>query len=160
MDQFSREVEREIRRRLLEYCRGIDRCDAELVASVYHPDGTDDHGSFVGLGTDFAVYATDALRRHAVATSHVVGDSLYDVVDDTTVDVETQVMAVHRCADGDGGEYLERFGGRYFDRFELRDGAWKIAERRLTWDWDAREPVTRAFPPDRFTPSPRIPSEG
>ena len=64
-------------------------------------------------------------------------------------------MAVHRCADGEGGEYLERFGGRYFDRFVQRDGAWKIADRKLTWDWDAREPVQRAFPPGRFTPSPR-----
>ncbi len=159
MDQFPYEpghdVVREIRRRLLEYCRGIDRCDAALVASVYHPDGTDDHGSFVGLGSDFAVYATDALRRHALATSHVIGDSLYAVVDETTVDVETQVMAVHRCADGEGGEYLERFGGRYFDRFVQRDGAWKIADRKLTWDWDTREPVQRAFPPGRFTPSPR-----
>ena len=67
MDQFPYEpghdVVREIRRRLLEYCRGIDRCDAALVASVYHPDGTDDHGSFVGLGTDFAVYATDDAPR-------------------------------------------------------------------------------------------------
>lgn len=159
MDQFPDEpghdVVREIRRRLLEYCRGIDRCDAALVASVYHPDGTDDHGSFVGLGTDFAVYATDALRRHALATSHVIGDSLYAVVDDTTVDVETQVMAVHRCADVDGGEYLERFGGRYFDRFEFRGGVWRIADRKLTWDWDTREPVQRAFPAGRFTPSPR-----
>lgn len=159
MDQFPDEpghdVVREIRRRLLDYCRGIDRCDAALVASVYHPDGTDDHGSFVGLGTDFAVYATDALRRHALATSHVIGDSLYAVVDDTTVDVETQVMAVHRCADVDGGEYLERFGGRYFDRFEFRGGVWRIADRKLTWDWDTREPVQRAFPPGRFTPSPR-----
>lgn len=159
MDQFPDEpghdVVREIRRRLLDYCRGVDRCDAALVASVYHPDGTDDHGSFVGLGTDFAVYATDALRRHALATSHVIGDSLYAVVDDTTVDVETQVMAVHRCADVDGGEYLERFGGRYFDRFEFRGGVWRIADRKLTWDWDTREPVQRAFPPGRFTPSPR-----
>lgn len=122
---------------------------------MYHPDGTDDHGTFQGLGSDFAVYATDVLRRHAVSTSHVIGDSLYEGVDDVTIDVETQVMAVHRCRAADGGEYLERFGGRYFDRFECRDGDWKIAERRLTWDWDTREPVTPAFPPGRFTPSPR-----
>lgn len=125
------------------------------MASVYHPDGTDDHGTFKGLGSDFAVYATDILRKHAVATSHVIGDSLYDVIDESTVDVETQVTAVHRCREDDGSEYLERFGGRYFDRFERRDGDWKIAERRLTWDWDVREAVTPAFKPGRFTPSPR-----
>jgi len=145
-------AEAAIRRRLLEYCRGIDRCDAEIVAGVYWPDGTDDHGSFAGLGTDFAVYATQALAQHALATTHLIGDTLFDWVDATSVDVETPVMAVHRC----DGEYLERFAGRYFDRFTARDGDWRIAERRLTWDWDVREEVTRAFPPGRFTPSPRV----
>ena len=33
--------------------------------------------------------------------------------------------------------------------------AGSIADRKLTWDWDAREPVQRAFAPGRFTPSPR-----
>jgi len=37
-------AESEIRRRLLDYCRGVDRCDAELVASTYHADAIDDHG--------------------------------------------------------------------------------------------------------------------
>jgi SnoaL-like domain len=149
-------AERAIRRRLLEYCRGIDRCDADLVAGVYHPDGTDDHGSFQGLGVDFARYATDALARHAIATSHVIGDSLIDFLDSTTADVETPVTAVHRVRDeASGGEVLERFGGRYFDRFECRDGDWRISERRLTWDWDTLEPIDPAFPPGRFTPSPR-----
>jgi hypothetical protein len=152
-DQLA--AEHAIRRRLLEYCRGIDRCDAELVAGVYHPDGTDDHGNFKGPGVDFARYATDALARHAVATSHVIGDSLIDFVDPMVADVETPVMAVHRVRTADGSEVLERFGGRYFDRFECREGDWRIAERRLTWDWDTLERIDPAFPPGRFTPSPR-----
>lgn len=147
-------AERAIRRRLLEYCRGIDRCDADLVAGAYHTDGTDDHGSFQGLGADFAVRAVDTLRAHAVSTMHVVGDSIIEFSDAVTAEVETPVLAWHRCAD-DTGDYLERFGGRYFDRFECRAGDWRIAERRLTWDWDARERIDPAFPPDRFTPSPR-----
>jgi ketosteroid isomerase-like protein len=147
-------AEREIRRRLLDYCRGIDRCDADLVASVYHPDATDDHGGFSGSGIDFARYATEKLREHAEATMHVIGDSLIDFTSDTTADVETPVLAWHRCRDDDG-PYLERFGGRYFDTFERRDGAWKITHRLVTHDWDAKERVTPAFPPARFTPSPR-----
>ena len=35
----------EIHEVLMRYCRGIDRCDAELLHSVYHPDATDDHGT-------------------------------------------------------------------------------------------------------------------
>src|SRR5262245_42303050 len=64
--------ERAIRRRLVDYCRGIDRCDAELVASVYHPDATDDHGSFKGLGVEFAAYATDRLREAFATTTHTL----------------------------------------------------------------------------------------
>jgi hypothetical protein len=147
-------AEREIRRRLLDYCRGIDRCDPDLVASVYHPDATDDHGGFRGSGLDFARYATEKLRAHAEATTHLIGDSIIDFTGPGTAEVETSVLAWHRCRDDDG-PYLERFGGRYFDTFEHRDGAWKISHRLVTHDWDALERITPAFPPARFTPSPR-----
>jgi hypothetical protein len=147
-------AERAIRRRLLDYCRGIDRCDAELVASVYWPDATDDHGAYRGSGVDFGRYATEKLREHAEATSHLIGDSIFDVESDDVVLVETPVWAVHRCRDADG-EFVERFGGRYLDRFERRDGEWRIADRLVTHDWDVKERIERAFPPGRFTPSPR-----
>ena len=147
-------AEREIRRRLLDYCRGIDRCDAALVASVYFDDATDDHGAYQGSGVEFGKYATEKLREHAEATSHFIGDSIYDFEGDDVVLVETPVWAIHRCRDAEG-EYLERFGGRYFDRFERRDGEWRIADRLVTHDWDVKEHIDRAFPPGRFTPSPR-----
>ncbi len=155
MDDFvERDAERAIRRALLDYCRGIDRCDADLVASAYHPDATDDHGGFRGSGADFARYATEKLRDHAEATMHVIGDSIIDFDDEHTARVETTVLAWHRCRD-DEGPYLERFGGRYFDTFECRDGRWRIAHRLVTHDWDVKERIEPAFTPGRFTPSPR-----
>ena len=141
--------EREIRRRLLDYCRGIDRCDAELVASVYHADATDDHGVFNGLGVDFAHYATSRLRDHCEATMHFLGDSIIDF-DGLLANVETYVLAWHRCRDDDG-VFHERFGGRYVDRFERRDGTWRIAHRLCIREWDAKDRVELAFPPGRFT---------
>ncbi len=72
-----------------------------------------------------------------------------------TADVETPIMALHRCR-GDDGEFFERFGGRYFDHFECRDGDWRIAHRKLTQDWDTKELVEPAFVPNRFHPSPRL----
>jgi len=148
-------AERAIRRCLLDYCRGIDRCDADLVASVYHPDGTDDHGSFKGLGVDFARMATTVLRQHAVATTHFLGNAFIDFTSATTAEVESQVLAWHRVRNADGSEYLEQFGGRYFDRFECRDGDWRIAHRALSLDWVLKETIDPSFPPGQFTPSPR-----
>lgn len=147
-------AERAIRRCLADYCRGIDRCDAELVASVYHPDATDDHGSFVGLGIDFARLATAKLRNYARATTHFIGEPIIDFESATVALVETPVLAWHRVADSDG-EFLENFSGRYFDRFECRDGDWRIADRRLTHDWDTKVRIEPAFAPGTFQPSPR-----
>lgn len=127
-------AEREIRRRMLDYCRGIDRCDAELVASTYHPDSTDDHGAFQGSGEDLARHATAALLDRYEATMHTIGDSIIDFVDDRTAYVETYVFADHRGRDNDG-DFLERFGARYIDRFENRDSAWLVADRVVAVEW-------------------------
>lgn len=127
-------AEREIRRRMLDYCRGIDRCDAELVASSYHDDAVDDHGAFQGSGHDLARFATAALLENYDATMHTLGDSIIDFTDDTTAYVETYVFADHRGHDDDGS-FLERFGARYLDRVDKRDGAWRIADRVVVVEW-------------------------
>lgn len=144
------EDERAIRRTLHRYCRGIDRCDAELVASVYHPGATDDHGAFKGLGADFATYATEALRRRTEATHHMIGEPDIEFVSPDVAHVETYVSAVHRCRDDDG-PFLERFGGRYVDRFERREGSWLIAHRICIHEWNVKERIELAWAYDRFT---------
>jgi hypothetical protein len=137
----------------------VDRGDAELVASVYHPDGTDDHGSFKGLGSDFAVYATTRLPARYRATQHTIANTVIDFVDDDTARVESHVCARHLRDEGDDVLAMETFFGRYVDRFERRDGTWKIAERVVVHDWDLAEPVTLAFPPGRFTEGARGPAD-
>ena len=153
MDPELRQLidERAILRRLTDYCRGVDRCDAALVASVYHPDGTDDHGSFKGLGVDFAVYVTTRLAERYEATMHTIANVIIDFNSPDSADVECHVCARQRRIDGDQ-TVLETFGGRYLDRFERRDGEWRIAHRTVVHEWDKVETVELAFPPGRFTP--------
>ena len=43
---------------LMLYSRAVDRMNAEQIKSTYWPDGTDDHGSFVGSGSDWGDAAT------------------------------------------------------------------------------------------------------
>ena len=90
MDQDLQRLldERAIQRRLVDYCRGVDRRDAALVASVYHPDGTDDHGSFKGLGVDFSEYVTRRLGERYEATLHTISNAVIDFTGPDTADVE------------------------------------------------------------------------
>ena len=44
---------------LCTYCRGVDRCDADLVRSAYHEDSYDDHGYCDAL---YAMLAHNSLR--------------------------------------------------------------------------------------------------
>lgn len=142
--------ERAIERRLVDYCRGVDRGDAHLVASVYHPDGTDDHGSFKGLGVDFARYVTSRLSTRYEATMHTVGNTVIRFAGPDVAHVESHVCARQRRRD-EHGAVLETFGGRYVDRFECREGEWKIAHRTVVHEWDQLERIEPAFPPGRFT---------
>ena len=61
-DLFARE---EIGDVVKDLARGTDRLDAELMASCYHPDGTDDHNVFRGTGTEFAQWVVDTLPHFA-----------------------------------------------------------------------------------------------
>lgn len=142
-------AEREIRRRLVDYCHGVDRCDAALTASAYHPDATDDHGSFVGTGHEFADYAARRLAEGYDATQHTTADPAIDFVSDTAADVVTYVHAEHVGHDDDG-LFLVTFEGEYHDRFEERDGTWRIADRKVVHSWDATRRIEAAFDPGRF----------
>lgn len=152
-------AEREIRRRLVDYCRGIDACDAALTASAYHPDAIDDHGSFKGNGHEFAVYAAESLATRFEMTQHTTGDPAIDFVDDSTASAVTYVRAEHVGRDHDG-RLLVTFEGEYRDRFEYRDGAWRIAARTVVHAWDQTERIEPAFEPGRFTDRIRRPPVG
>ena len=104
------------------YARGIDRHDADLVASCYHPDAIDDHGSFVGSGREVAEWAIashqGARTQNHITTHHVelAGDTAHG---------QTYFLVVARSSAG----VVRYVSGRYVDRFERRDGEWRIADR-------------------------------
>lgn len=121
--------------------RAIDRCDADLVRSVFHPDATDDHGMFKGTAADFVPWVMEVLagmRR----TQHVIGNVLVEV-DGNNARGEAYFIA-HHClpgADGAGDTFMVA-AGRYLDRFEKRAGEWRIAHRGAVYDWSTTAPST------------------
>jgi len=133
----------EIHETLMRYCRGIDRCDEELLRSVYHPDAVDNHGQFNGKAADFIPWALKGLQRDA-STMHFVGNELIEPQGDTAWS-ESYLIAVHRRREKDGSLVDLTFGARYVDRFERRQGSWKIAHRQVVFDWSRIDPVERSF---------------
>ena len=100
----------EIHEVLMRYCRGIDRCDAELLHSVYHPDATDDHGLFKGRAADFIPWALKALVRDD-GTSHYIANELIEV-DGNVAHCESYFFGIHRRQEKDGGTVDLVFSGR------------------------------------------------
>jgi ketosteroid isomerase-like protein len=134
---------REIHEVLMRYCRGIDRCDAELLHSVYHPDATDDHGLFKGKAADFVPWALKSLGRDE-GTSHYIANELIEVEGDVAY-CESYFFAVHRRQNKDGTKADLIFAGRYVDRFERREGRWKIAHRQVVFDRSRIDKIEKSF---------------
>jgi hypothetical protein len=130
----------EIRAVVHGYCRAADRCDGELLRSVYHPDATEDHGGFVGGAAQFCDEVIPRLRALWTGTHHVLGQ-IHIELDGDVAHVESYFVGYHvRAPDERGRVLMWQLGGRYVDRFERRDSAWLIAHRLLIEDWeDMRE---------------------
>ena len=104
-----------------DLARGTDRLDRELMASCYHPDGTDDHNVFRGTGTEFAQWVVDTLP-HFQATMHFIGPPRIRN-DGDVAKVDTYCVAHHVSKpDADGMQTDMVLGLRYVDRFERRAG--------------------------------------
>lgn len=130
----------------IRYCRGIDRCDADVVKSAYHPDAYDDHGTFKGNAWEFAEYATVALRRYR-ATMHAIMNHLVTDVDVAagTAKGEIYCQAFH-LHESDGHQTVDWWWGRYIDQYTCRDGDWRIAHRVCVHEWTMELPIERAMP--------------
>jgi ketosteroid isomerase-like protein len=115
---------------LIRYCRAVDRLDMELLASVYHPDAIDDHGDWVGDAPTFVSRAKHFMTKHFEATQHRLSNITIELDGDVAY-VESYVLATHILAENG----IEVGGARYVDRFERRQGEWRIAYRTVVMDW-------------------------
>ena len=149
MDEMQRVLdEAAIHRVLVQYCRGVDRGDEELIAAVYWPDATDDHGIYKGSGPGFAPYVVKALNAHALATTHLIANVTIELAAGVA-HVESYTLARHKLR-RDGRLVLETFAGRYLDRFEKRGAEWRIAHRQVVHDWSKLEPIAAEYPNEAF----------
>ncbi|WP_177204161.1 nuclear transport factor 2 family protein [Sphingobium sp. AP50] len=124
---------------LARLARALDRCDRALALSAYHEDGWDAHGSFNGPAAEFVDWAIDTQSSHFIWTSHYL-TNIYIELDGDKAAVETYVQVIMRF-ERDGRLYDLAGCGRYLDRFECREGLWKIAHRQVIGDWNRVDPI-------------------
>ena len=129
---------------LMRYSRGVDRGDGELVVSCFHPDATLDMGR---RPMSAAALAEGITKMTATGTMHFIGNE-YVEVDGDAAHSETYFISYATITGQDQPATRSR-GGRYLDRFERRDGAWKIARRLLVDEWSRVDAL-----PAPITPPP------
>lgn len=128
-------AERAIRQVPARYCRGIDRHDLALVRSCYHDDAADEHGSFTGTADEYIAWVGKLLSRYAM-TMHLLAAPSVERVGDVAL-VETYGLSFHRSRpeEADDAKLNLMTGFRFVDRFERRQGEWKIAHRVAVTEW-------------------------
>ena len=124
------------------YMRGLDRLDKALLRSTFHDDATTDYGFFQGGPDDFTEMAYGALQDH-LANHHMIGQTLIDIEGEVAFG-EIYFQAFHRIIT-DGEERDLFICGRYVDRYEKRNGVWKIAFRSEVNDWSRNDPATDGY---------------
>ncbi len=121
---------------LNRFCRGMDRFDQELFLSAFHSDATIAAGVFVGGPTALYDWAKALHDQGQVATHHGLLNHNCEI-QGSTAHTETYYMFVGR--NRDDSNWIA--GGRYIDRLERRDGAWRIALRTNVIEWSGVLPT-------------------
>lgn len=145
--------EHQLRKLVHRYCRAVDRGDVAELRSLYHHDAEDAHGAFSsGSAADF-IDQMMAARPHLRSMQHHVTTANF-AVDGEKAEGEVYTIATHTFAARDRDVDLI-VGGRYLDRYDKRDGTWRIIERAIVTDWaqvsdpsavDLSHPITRDTP--------------
>lgn len=123
---------------LNHYCQASDRHDHNTLRSLYHPDAIDDHGAFFkGLASEFidqlpAIQAPMKILHHNLTTVNIALDNSAEEC--VYAEGEVYVLAYHQVETEDGLMDL-LIGGRYFDKYEKRDGLWKFSYKAVVADW-------------------------
>jgi hypothetical protein len=121
---------------LTRFSRGMDRFDRELFLSAFHPDATIAAGVFVGGPKPLYDWASALHQQGQMATHHNLLNLTCEIEGDTA-HTETYYLFVGR--NRDDTNWIA--GGRYIDRLERRDGAWRIALRTNVIEWSGVIPT-------------------
>ncbi|SFO35712.1 nuclear transport factor 2 family protein [Sphingomonas sp. OK281] len=121
---------------LTRFARGMDRFDRDAFLSAFHVDAEIAAGPFVGQPAALYDWARDLHDHGQSATQHVLLNHSCDLDGDTA---HTETYYLFAARNRDDSNWIA--GGRYIDRFERRDGAWRVASRSTVIEYSGLLPT-------------------
>ncbi len=140
----------QLRKLVHAYCRAVDRGDFAQLKKLYHHDAVDAHGEFSAGTADDFVNQLAAARPYIRSMQHNI-TTVNFAISGRVAEGEIYTIAIHTLV-GSGRDLDVVVGGRYLDKYEKRDGVWKIIERTIVTDWahvndpssaDLSHPITK-----------------
>ena len=117
---------------VVRYFVGVDRLDAELIGSTYHPDAVDDRGHHTFQGATAGPDIVASNTKNMGSTRHHVTSQLVEL-DGDTARCETYCQGFHITA-GDSPRCMLT-ASRYLDELEKREGEWRFVRRSSVMDY-------------------------
>lgn len=116
--------------------RGTDRFDRDLFLSAFHADAIIAAGPFVGTAAELYDWSAKLQAMMHKGTLHSLLNHHCDLDGDTA---HTETYYLYIAANHDDTNILA--AGRYIDRFDRRDGAWRVAARNTVIEWSVVQPA-------------------
>lgn len=127
---------------LLGIARGVDRYDPELLSACIHEDALLDMGGETAIAGGTFAAAMKPPAAPPIGRMHLVANPVISVSGDEA-SCESYIVSCQELSQGEGSETRLR-AGRYLDRFERRDGIWKLIHRTMVDEWARTDAVKQA----------------
>jgi hypothetical protein len=142
---MSLQDKQEITEVLHRYARAVDRKDFDTVAECYFEDAIDNHGGYVGK-VDGLIEDMKVRHKTIDSSLHFITNVLIDQHEDVA-EAESYCLCFLRQQPSGPDErpILVTIKCRYIDRFEKRDGTWRIADRIVVFDETLQQEVNNVL---------------
>lgn len=135
-------AERAITRIIHRYAHAADRGDVPMMELCFWPDATLDIGIFNGGVETFLEGFRAAQSDPTRQSRHQLGNIYIEAnLAEHEARAETYCVGGSRMRSDDGTLVDRMAHVRYVDRFEERDGEWRIHRRVVAFDWSTATPV-------------------
>jgi len=129
---------------LARFMRACDRGDVAALHACYHDDAIEDHaGRYVGDAHEWVDSIAPNITNPDALMTHVLTNVLVELSGDVAVS-EAYVTTTSR-RNLNGGLFDVQTLARCIDRFERRDGTWRIAHRKLVMEWCREAPTSETW---------------